>query len=261
MRGRRRGGRWRAARAGHRSRRRCPGRRGWRRPAGRGVPTRSPRSSARWYRWAGSLTLRPLGEKAATAPLPSAFKNASAREFEGREVEEAVQAVHGQEQRLLGLARQAGHVRVVEDVLRGPHRGPPVSHVAHETSTLVEGGPDGGPGPSLEVPQVDLLHLSAGRGREDAISSASASKLPRRSALSAIRTAFPPRVLPAVSKATTFSTRTRASSNVPAGKRPTATSGSEVLPVHRRVGGIRGRPQVARLHDEGGIWSFTPVFR
>ena len=40
-------------------------------------------SRALWYTWAASFTLRPLGEKAAMAPRPSALTKASASESRG----------------------------------------------------------------------------------------------------------------------------------------------------------------------------------
>jgi hypothetical protein len=120
-------------------------------------------------------------------------------------VEVAVQAVHGEEQGKLSVGRKGADVEVVPDVLGDPDRDASVADVADRPGTRIERSLDGG---TRAAPRSRRYTFSTERSEKmlAAISSASVSKSPAVSAVSATRTAGPFKFRPDCSKATILST-------------------------------------------------------
>src|SRR5262245_65909561 len=105
----------------------------------------------------GVVDREPAGGEGGDGALALGFQELLGQRVEAGEVEVAVQAVHGEEERLLGLGSEGVDVEVVPDVLGSPDRDAAVADVVDDGGSLVEGVLDGGAGSSAEIAYIELL--------------------------------------------------------------------------------------------------------
>src|SRR3990172_8109983 len=115
----------------------------------------------------GVIETEPAWRKGGDDSLAFRFEKLFRQRVEVREVEVAVQAVHGQKDRLLRLRRQRGNLPDVQQILVGPEVDRSMTHIADEGGSSIKGLDDGTSGRGgSQLAQVDLFHrLSRKHGR------------------------------------------------------------------------------------------------
>lgn len=187
--------------------------------------------------------LATLGANAAMAPPPLGFHELLGEGVEIREeAEVAVEAVESQNERLVRLRGERGHLRAVEDDLARPELDSAVAQVADKRGSRVERIPDR-PSSRLctQLPPNRFAADSETRGRFGRSPRHRASKSPAASGSSATGTTGPLRERPDFLERQDFFDHDPGLGYVLGGNSPHRKVGQAILTVNRGVGSINRR--------------------